>query len=759
MLRLRLLLATAILFSLFASSSASLGPLSAASSSPLAQAAVISDDFNDNAMNSGMWTAYVIGIGPTMAETNGQLEITIPATASDEPTRGAFSAGYSSICRLRGDFDIQVDYRLLTWPYGNGVRVGLTSDLGATERVSFGNSLSDFPGYPREVYLTDFTLAAGYNYVAVTPASFDQTSGKLRLARTGTTVTGYYSLPGGQWISIGSFNGAQVSSDVRFNLHAWSHNYAFADQNVKVAFDNFVANQGQLACPALFDDFSSYPTGQPPAGWDQVGTPLVTPVIEEVGGTGNAYKQLSFPSLGSGRTDKWLLYRDLTCADPSVTVKVNFRENADSAGILLAWVDQNNYIKVQPNVYWDYLGFDEWVNGVWRTRIGTPNGSLPVNTLTDYWLRVSVGVDQAGSKTATVYWSTDGANFRSLLTVPGLVNLAGKVGLVTSGFNVPHTHFDDFTVTGNCQAGADLSISKSASPNPVMVGSTLTYSLVVTNNGPSPATAVTLTDTLPSGVNFVSKVSSQGSCNGTSTITCTLGNLSAGASATVTIVARPTAPQTITNTATVSATEPDPNKGNNTAVISTTITPPGLVCDPASGGPELASAFRFPLDAGFTRYFTFKEPYPSDFRVVAWRGTYHPGVDSHLSLNAKAYSVANGVVFRKKADGTGYGNYVVIEHVLTRQWGGGRVYSVYAHLRDYEPAPAVGCPVQAGQLIGYEGASGEGAGGVVHLHFELRKPSGVDPWNTYPYPVGGTDPAHNIDNFLDPDIFIPTHAQ
>lgn len=197
---------------------------------------------------------------------------------------------------------------------------------------------------------------------------------------------------------------------------------------------------------------------------------------------------------------------------------------------------------------------------------------------------------------------------------------------------------------------------------------------------------------------------------------------------------------------------------DNTGSFTITVTgavlpPPAAGCAP--GGPESASAFRFPLDAGFGRYFTFKELYPSDFRIVAWRGTYHPGVDYYSTLNAPVYAVANGVVVRRQVDPPGYGSYVVIQHTLP---DGEVVYSVYAHLSNFRPAPEVGCPVTEGQVIGYEGASGEGSGGIVHVHFELRLPSGFNPWNTFPYPVGGTDPLHNINNFLDPDSFIPAHA-
>jgi len=86
----------------------------------------------------------------------------------------------------------------------------------------------------------------------------------------------------------------------------------------------------------------------------------------------------------------------------------------------------------------------------------------------------------------------------------------------------------------------------------------------VTNSGPDTATGVTLTDTLASGVIFVSSVPSQGTCSGTTPITCSLGTINSGSNATVTITVTPSAPGGYVNTATVGSTSPDLNSGNDT---------------------------------------------------------------------------------------------------------------------------------------------------------------------------------------------------
>ncbi len=127
---------------------------------------------------------------------------------------------------------------------------------------------------------------------------------------------------------------------------------------------------------------------------------------------------------------------------------------------------------------------------------------------------------------------------------------------------------------------ADLSVTKVDSPDPVTVGQNLTYTLTVTNSGPDPATGVTLDDTLPGGVSFVSATPSQGTCTGTSTVSCNLGGLASSASAQVAIVVTPTVPGPLTNQARVTADQDDPDSTDTTATADTTVNAvPALACN------------------------------------------------------------------------------------------------------------------------------------------------------------------------------------
>lgn len=122
-------------------------------------------------------------------------------------------------------------------------------------------------------------------------------------------------------------------------------------------------------------------------------------------------------------------------------------------------------------------------------------------------------------------------------------------------------------------ARADLSVTAAAAPDPVTVGNNLTYTMTIANAGPDPATNVILTDALPAGAAFVSATASQGSCSGSGPVTCSLGGLASGSSATVTLIVAPTLVGTASVTASVAASETDPNTANNTATVAATVNP------------------------------------------------------------------------------------------------------------------------------------------------------------------------------------------
>ena len=124
---------------------------------------------------------------------------------------------------------------------------------------------------------------------------------------------------------------------------------------------------------------------------------------------------------------------------------------------------------------------------------------------------------------------------------------------------------------------ADLSLTKTAAPNPLCAGNTLVYSLVVANAGPNQASPVTVLDALPPGTALSSVSLSQGTYSGTSNVNVALGAINAGSNATITLVVTVNTNAvlgTITNTATATAGAPaDPYMLNNTATATTMVFP------------------------------------------------------------------------------------------------------------------------------------------------------------------------------------------
>ncbi len=195
----------------------------------------------------------------------------------------------------------------------------------------------------------------------------------------------------------------------------------------------------------------------------------------------------------------------------------------------------------------------------------------------------SGGVCGLGGSSAAVGYSNGtgdaGTNFQlagslvngAFLDVPTAV---GFPGLINSDLSSTMLGRYEFQVRNGVVQSADLGLAMTQSANPVPAGSNQTYTLTVTNAGPSGATNTTVSDTLPTNATLVSATPSQGAaCTGTVTLTCNLGTLADAGQATVTIVVTVNAGATgtVVNNASVTSDQPDPNPGNNTANATATI--------------------------------------------------------------------------------------------------------------------------------------------------------------------------------------------
>jgi len=143
-----------------------------------------------------------------------------------------------------------------------------------------------------------------------------------------------------------------------------------------------------------------------------------------------------------------------------------------------------------------------------------------------------------------------------------------QVDATTPSARSKQTASFSLTLSGT-NANADVSLAGPAAGT-AAAGANVTYHFVVADAGPNNATNVQLTYPLPTGYAFVSAVDSQGSCSGTATVTCSLGTINAGSSATADITVKANVPGTSTGTATISSSD-DSTTGNNQVTTSTTV--------------------------------------------------------------------------------------------------------------------------------------------------------------------------------------------
>jgi uncharacterized repeat protein (TIGR01451 family) len=208
----------------------------------------------------------------------------------------------------------------------------------------------------------------------------------------------------------------------------------------------------------------------------------------------------------------------------------------------------------------------------------------------------------------------------------------------------------DTTPVGN--ASADLAITKTDGGVSVAPGANLVYTLVITNNGPSDAVAVSVADPAPAGTTFVSNA---GNC--TTPFPCALGTLASGQSRTITTTINVgsgfPAPGTLTNIATVASTTPDTVPGNNTATETTPVgvgtadlvvvkTGPGSVTQGTNATWQIVVRNQGPSDA---QSVVLADPTPTALTYVSSTAPCATGFPCALGTLAAGASVTVSVTF------------------------------------------------------------------------------------------------------------------
>ncbi len=184
-------------------------------------------------------------------------------------------------------------------------------------------------------------------------------------------------------------------------------------------------------------------------------------------------------------------------------------------------------------------------------------------------------VGSGGTVTCTTASLADGDDVELTLVVRASFAAADQTLTNTASASAdefdPDSEDDEASAETGVGPAADLRLQKTASVAALTQNSQLTYTLQAFNDGPSTATNVTISDTLPGGMSFVS--ASAGCTNNAGTVTCDLADIADGASRTVTITVRADANGPQVNEATVSSDQPDPDPTDNPATAAVEVGP------------------------------------------------------------------------------------------------------------------------------------------------------------------------------------------
>jgi uncharacterized repeat protein (TIGR01451 family) len=254
------------------------------------------------------------------------------------------------------------------------------------------------------------------------------------------------------------------------------------------------------------------------------------------------------------------------------------------------------------------------------SQLDIPSGT---NQIVFETVAIDRGLTVTSGPSQTQQWSVNSGNTVGNVRGAGSTNAGAASVPMSETFNGT----TNWSVAGASVMPLQADVGVSINPGgAVPFGTNLTYTVTVTNNGPTAATGVTLNDTLAGGLTFVSATSTQGTCSGTGPISCAIGSLAGGASAMVTVVASAAQSGSYANTASVTATQPDLNTGNNS------YTAVGIVQSNTCANPAV-------LGAGGTLTGVVNTYWPATASVAA--GTANTTIPVGTARGAAA-TIANG---------------------------------------------------------------------------------------------------------------------
>lgn len=201
--------------------------------------AVLADSLKGTTVDTRIWDIETVGQGVTVAPNPDGVLLTIPAHATPTDATGQIKAHLATYCSLDGPFDIQVDYRLRTWPGANGVSVGIYAAYADLVRESTARH--------SEQYVGDLTHFDPPDRAPNARLSTRDTTGTLRITRTLNHIEERVRT-NGHWEPVYTTRSAFEYPSAVY-LEAWTNSERFIHREVDVEFSNFRVNQGTLTCP------------------------------------------------------------------------------------------------------------------------------------------------------------------------------------------------------------------------------------------------------------------------------------------------------------------------------------------------------------------------------------------------------------------------------------------------------------------------------------------------------------------------------
>lgn len=222
----------------------------------------LSDTFHSATLDTARW---VVGKVHAQGAATPSLE-GLQLTLTPRNVNSFFGLDVWLNCRIPGEFDAQVSYRLVDWPFASGIRVGLgvhpkplplgSTSLHGTTADASGGILTAISARASIKSQADPEplFSGGEFYIAETngrenrPVNTSDRSGKLRINRVKNEIVAWYWDPGSRvWIPTGRLSlNSDINKDEWIALELWGYNDS---PNVKVILENFSISAQTLTCP------------------------------------------------------------------------------------------------------------------------------------------------------------------------------------------------------------------------------------------------------------------------------------------------------------------------------------------------------------------------------------------------------------------------------------------------------------------------------------------------------------------------------